>query len=81
MNWLKYKRARGQNYVEQGLSSMISRAENLANQHGVKAVIDAIERAMANNWQGWDHAVGVREVAHKNGQKPRGRVRLSDDNG
>ena len=53
-NWLKYKIESGKKYKPTGLKSMISHAGKLAEIHGVQAVIDAMERAAANNWQGWD---------------------------
>jgi hypothetical protein len=79
MEWLKYKRARGQNYVEQGLNAMIARASNLATDNGLQSVIDSIDRAMANNWQGWDHP--AKPGSAQQAKRPRQRVRLSDDNG
>lgn len=52
--WLRYKVERRESYKEQGLASMISRAARLATEHGLPAVIDAMERAIANHWAGWD---------------------------
>jgi len=77
-DWLNYKNARDENYEPIGLKKMISRAANLAAEHGIKAVIDAMERAMANTWTGWDQP---NAFASKPVTKPRQRVRLSDDNG
>jgi hypothetical protein len=52
--WIRYKSERRETYKGQGLSSMISRAARLAELHGVTAVMDAMQRAIANHWQGWD---------------------------
>jgi len=52
--WLEYKRARGHKYVAQSMSAMITRAANLVDAHGEQGVLEAIDRAMANGWQGWD---------------------------
>lgn len=53
--WLQYKQERREIYKDQGLASMVARAARLAETHGVQAVADAMDRAIANNWQGWDH--------------------------
>jgi hypothetical protein len=79
--WLNYKRARGENYQPQGRAAMLSRAAKLAESHGLKAVIDAMERAMGNNWQGWDQPSMFGAVNGQQAKRPRQRVRLSDDNG
>lgn len=52
--WLSYKHSRNENYEKIGLKKMINRAAKLAAIHGIVAVMDAMERAMANTWQGWD---------------------------
>lgn len=49
--WLAYK---GKKYKAAGLKTLISRAASLAKQHGLRAVVDAMERAIANGWKGWD---------------------------
>lgn len=51
-DWLAYK-GKGA-YKPRGLQAMVSRAAKLADRFGVAAVCDAMERAMANNWKGWD---------------------------
>lgn len=49
--WLKYK---GRAYKPQGMTAMVNRAETIAREQGTQAIVDAIERAMANGWKGWD---------------------------
>lgn len=49
--WREYK---GKPYKPAGLTSMISRAATLATEHGIAVVIAAFEKAMANDWKGWD---------------------------
>lgn len=61
-DWLEYKNARAENYQATGLAAMISRAANLGKKYGMPAVIDAMERAMANNWAGWDQQSTWREL-------------------
>jgi hypothetical protein len=56
---------------------MISRADKLATAHGVAKVIDAMERAMANGWQGWDQPTLFKEIATPPQQRQR--IRLADD--
>lgn len=53
-DWLSYKHERREDYELVGLKKMISHAAKRAAEHGVSAVIDAMERAMANTWAGWD---------------------------
>lgn len=42
-------------YKARGLQAMATRAAKRAETHGVDFVCDAMERAMANGWQGWDN--------------------------
>lgn len=49
--WLKYK---GKTYKPQGMTAMVNRAVAIAKEQGTQAIVDAIERAMANGWKGWD---------------------------
>lgn len=53
--WLSYKSERRQTYKPAGLAALITRAMKLASVHGIQAVTDAMERAAANRWEGWDH--------------------------
>jgi len=78
--WLNYKRARGENYQPQGRAAMISRAAKLAETYGVQAVVDAMERAMGNNWQGWDQPSIFNSTNGTNGKtRPRTVRSLGDD--
>ena len=60
--WLAYKAERNERYRPQGLRSAVSHLANAIRQHGETAVVKAIQRAMANNWKGWDQesSFGVR---------------------
>lgn len=51
--WLAYKREKGQSYKPTGLKSLITKIQKSAEQHGERAVIDAIDTAMSNSWQGF----------------------------
>jgi uncharacterized protein YdaU (DUF1376 family) len=55
-NWLSYKRERRESYKQSGMNAVIKAAEKRAVAHGVQAVVNAIDSAMANNWVGWDQA-------------------------
>lgn len=68
--WLKYKSERRQKYKPAGLAAMISRAASLASLHGVQSVIDAMERAAANQWQGWDQPTGFSSKPPEHAAKP-----------
>lgn len=57
-SWLAYKRERREFYKPKGLQALATRANNLADDYGVHAVCDAIERAMANDWKGFEHDIG-----------------------
>lgn len=52
--WLKYKKQRRESYKPAGLSGVIDAAEARAKSNGVQAVIEAMQTARANGWQGWD---------------------------
>jgi hypothetical protein len=64
--WLAYKAERKEQYKPTGLAAMVSRAATLASQHGILAVMDAMERAEANDWKGWDHDVGTSNSSASN---------------
>lgn len=53
--WMEYKTGRGDEYTEIGFKKMLSLAENRAKAFGLGAVVGAIEKAIAENWKGWDH--------------------------
>jgi len=50
-SWKIYK---GKSYKQRGLKALLSQAAKRAEEHGVEAVIAALEKAQANNWAGWD---------------------------
>lgn len=62
-DWLAYKRERREPYKPRGLAACISRIVSLEAEHGESAVCDAIQRAMAAGWKGFDHDVGRASVA------------------
>lgn len=74
--WIAYKAERREIYKDQGLASMISRAASLAEKHGLPAVEEAMQRAIANRWAGWDQPNSF--TAFKSDQKKptRGAVTL-----
>jgi len=81
LQWLSYKTARGESYEPNGRRAMLSRAANLASIHGVQAVVDAMERAMGNNWQGWDQPSVFNSPRSSNRAAPRPRAvrSIADD--
>lgn len=54
--WIEYKVARKEPYVEQGMKSLLTKISKEAQENGDMAVIDVIDLAMANNYKGilWD---------------------------
>ena len=53
-DWIAYKAERREAYKPTGLRMLLSRVRNFVAEHGEQAVSDALTKAMANNWQGWD---------------------------
>lgn len=53
-DWLRYKNGRGEKYEPIGLKKMLSLAGKRAAEFGISGVIEAMERAMASTWAGWD---------------------------
>jgi hypothetical protein len=51
-NWLAFKKENRQEYKPMGLRQMISHAGHMAGKFGVSAIIEAMEKAMANGWKG-----------------------------
>lgn len=49
--WIEY---RGGKYKPSGEKKFLTRAAMRVRNHGRKAFLTALERAMANSWQGWD---------------------------
>lgn len=69
--WLDYKAERRESYKPAGFASLVSRAANLVKEHGLAAVIDAMDRAIANGWAGWDHPSAFRPKAPEAKPTPR----------
>lgn len=59
-SWLTYKQERKDKYTPTGLSTLLGKIERNAGKYGVQPVIDAIELAISNNWQGivWEKIAG-----------------------
>ena len=58
VEWLEYKDDRHEPYAPKGLKHLVGRVRNLESRHGADAVEDAMRRAMANGWKGFDHGIG-----------------------
>jgi predicted transcriptional regulator len=52
--WLTYKYERGDKYTEAGLKAAVTHVNSRVAAYGTAAVADAILKAMANGWAGWD---------------------------
>ncbi len=54
--WIAYKKAKKDTYVEQGMRSLLKKIAEKAQKYGDFTVIDLIDTCMANNWKGiiWD---------------------------
>ena len=59
LEWLRYKRERGEGYRPTGLKNLLGRIARMTELYGAGAVADAIEQSMAANWQGivWDRLI------------------------
>jgi len=55
-SWLEYKQERNQPYKPVGLKTLITHTINLVGKHGEERVVEAINRAIANRWQGFDQS-------------------------
>ncbi len=53
-NWLAYKSEKGFQYKPCALKALVSRIETRVTAHGEQAVVDAIQRAIASGYKGWD---------------------------
>lgn len=60
-DWTAYKTEKRQGYKPTGFKSLLTRIKAEEGKHGSKAVVDAIQEAMANGWQGivWER-IGAR---------------------
>ncbi len=54
--WIAYKKAKKDTYVEQGMRSLLKKIAEKAQKYRDFTVIDLIDTCMANNWKGiiWD---------------------------
>ena len=52
IEWLEYKNERKEFYVERGMKSLIKQINSNAIEHGDDAVIELIDKCMANNYAG-----------------------------
>lgn len=50
--WLRYKKEKRQDYQPTGLRRLLSQIQNECAKYGEKAVINVIDMAIANNYQG-----------------------------
>ena len=50
--WLLYKKERRKTYKPTGLHNLLVQVQNQCQRHGEKAVIEIINRSMANNYEG-----------------------------
>lgn len=56
--WLEYKRQRNHKYKPMGLKKLVTQVEKALAKYGPEVVRDGIEKAIANNYQGWTFCVG-----------------------
>lgn len=75
--WIDYKTARKEAYSEIGFKKQISLAEKRANEFGLAALIGAIEKAIAENWKGWDHEGSFSGGGARLSSDPRGNLRAA----
>lgn len=54
-DWISYKAERGESYKPIGLKAFVSRLNSIASSEGHEAVRSKLQRAMANDWKGWEH--------------------------
>lgn len=50
--WIEYKVARKESYVEQGMKSLLTKISREAQKNGDMAVVDVIDLSMASNYKG-----------------------------
>lgn len=56
LEWVQYKQARKEPYVEIGFKSFITQTEGYVRDYGAENVVDVITKTMSNNYKGvvWD---------------------------
>ena len=59
-DWIAYKIEKRQGYHPTGFKNLMSRVKKEEQSHGSQAVIDSVQEAMANGWQGiaWNRISG-----------------------
>lgn len=64
--WIEYKVARKESYVEQGMKSLLTKISKEAQKNGDAAVVDVIDLSMGNSYKGilWD------KISKNNNQQP-----------
>lgn len=63
--WLEYKRQRNHKYKPMGLKKLVTQVEKALTKYGPEVVRDGIEKAIANNYQGWTFCVSKQQPASK----------------
>jgi hypothetical protein len=63
--WLEYKRQRNHKYKPMGLKKLVTQVEKALAKYGPEVVRDGIEKAIANNYQGWTFCVTKQQPASK----------------
>jgi hypothetical protein len=63
--WLEYKRQRNHKYKPMALKKLATQVRNALARYGPEVVRDGIEKAIANNYQGWTFCVGKQQSASK----------------
>lgn len=53
-DWLAYKAERREGYKPTGLKSFVTHLANSVKRHGEAEIIRRLQKAMAQNWKGWD---------------------------
>lgn len=63
-NWVDYKKEKNQSYKPKGLKTLLNQLSKYQKEYGEDAVIEAIEQAMSNNWQGivWENLSKLKKV-------------------
>lgn len=69
--WVQYKQARKEPYVEIGFKSFITQTEGYVRDYGAENVVDVITKTMSNNYKGvvWDWLKNTQKVERKTSGK------------
>lgn len=63
--WLKYKGERKETYTETGYIKLLSVIRNRISMYGEDAVINALDKAIAAGWKGWDFQSSFTKLAQE----------------